>query len=271
MRTGECHYGPGCKWHHPPDRDNPDQLGPAVGAPTAAAPVAAMEPTTSAYTSNTGWPQQQQQQQQQPPLQHHQQQQQQQSQNAWYPPPQAGGVAYSPYGAMPPQPLPPPQNAGWQLGWPQQPPPQEAGGSYGGQGAIPPQPAEVQRGPEPPASFAEVQDVKARHILIKHSGSRNPTSHRDPSGTNIRQRSLEEAVTTLLRMRSEAQQSEEAFARLAQEWSDCSSFKRGGDLGRFKRGKMQPLFETATFALPVGSTSDVVQTASGAHLIMRTG
>lgn len=52
--------------------------------------------------------------------------------------------------------------------------------------------------------------------------------------------------------------------------SDCSSAHKGGDLGFFGRGQMQKPFEDATFALPVGGLSGVIQTDSGTHVILRT-
>ena len=61
------------------------------------------------------------------------------------------------------------------------------------------------------------------------------------------------------------------FRSLAKEFSDCSSAKKGGDLGEFGTGEMQRPFEEATFALKVGEMSDVVETDSGVHLILRTG
>ena len=41
--------------------------------------------------------------------------------------------------------------------------------------------------------------------------------------------------------------------------------------GRFGRGQMQKPFEEATYALKVGELSDVVDTDSGVHIILRTG
>lgn len=61
-----------------------------------------------------------------------------------------------------------------------------------------------------------------------------------------------------------------SFAELAQQYSDCSSAKRGGDLGPFGRGAMQKPFEQAAFALKVGELSDPVDTDSGVHIILRT-
>lgn len=60
------------------------------------------------------------------------------------------------------------------------------------------------------------------------------------------------------------------FEELASKYSDCSSAKRGGDLGLFARGAMQKPFEDASFALKVGDLSKPVFTDSGVHLILRT-
>ena len=53
--------------------------------------------------------------------------------------------------------------------------------------------------------------------------------------------------------------------------SDCSSAKRGGDLGKFELGQMQPAFESAAFQLKIGEMCKPIETASGIHVILRTG
>ena len=108
--------------------------------------------------------------------------------------------------------------------------------------------------------------VRARHLLVKHSGSRNPKSWRFPQGISI---SKSEAREKLLAYQQQILSKTISFSDLATTESDCSSAQKGGDLGFFKRGMMQKPFEDATFALKVGQMSDIVDTDSGLHLILR--
>lgn len=41
--------------------------------------------------------------------------------------------------------------------------------------------------------------------------------------------------------------------------------------GPFGRGQMQKAFEETTYSLKIGEISDIVDTDSGVHIIMRTG
>ena len=77
-------------------------------------------------------------------------------------------------------------------------------------------------------------------------------------------------MALLRRYRDQIEKGEVSFAQLASEVSDCSSAKRGGDLGPFSRGAMQKPFEDAAFALRVGEMSEFVDTDSGYHIILRT-
>lgn len=104
-------------------------------------------------------------------------------------------------------------------------------------------------------------------MLVKHKNSRRPSSWRQDVITI----SKEDAITKLKAFRQSIVDGEADFAELAGQESDCSSAKRGGDLGFFQRGQMQKPFEDATFALKVGELSGVVDTDSGVHIILRTG
>ncbi|WFC98532.1 peptidylprolyl isomerase [Malassezia yamatoensis] len=145
------------------------------------------------------------------------------------------------------------------------------GGSLLGE-AQPDQPASTQ---DNEASRAQ-EGVRASHILVKHKDSRRPSSHKQSMIT----RTKEEAIQLLRTFQQKLGQhpTPEQFSELAREHryviidlcSDCSSARQGGDLGHFGRGQMQPAFEKAAFDLPVGETSDVIDTDSGVHLIQRT-
>lgn len=108
--------------------------------------------------------------------------------------------------------------------------------------------------------------MRASHLLVKSRESRRPSSWREDHIT----RTKEEALAILLEYQKKIEQGQETLSALATNYSDCSSAKRGGDLGWFERGQMQKPFEEATFALQVGQLSKPVWTDSGVHLILRT-
>ncbi|KAI0253300.1 rotamase-domain-containing protein [Lactifluus subvellereus] len=119
----------------------------------------------------------------------------------------------------------------------------------------------------PGASLLRPKDVRASHILVKHSGSRRPSSWKEPNIT----RSKEEAIAILRGYEAEIGTDVDKFGQLAREHSDCSSHDHDGDLSWFGPGQMQKPFEDAAFSLRVGEISGVVETQSGVHLILRTG
>ncbi|CAB3404536.1 unnamed protein product [Caenorhabditis bovis] len=115
---------------------------------------------------------------------------------------------------------------------------------------------------------SELSKVRALHILVKHAGSRNPSSWRSDHIT----RSKEDAMKIIDGFIEELRQApdlEAKFRAIAKEYSDCSSAKRGGDLGFFERRQMQKAFEDASFALDVGEMSGLIETSSGIHVILR--
>ncbi|EDO17925.1 hypothetical protein Kpol_1010p41 [Vanderwaltozyma polyspora DSM 70294] len=116
-------------------------------------------------------------------------------------------------------------------------------------------------------SFLETHPLRVRclHLLIKHKESRRPASHRSEDITI----SKEEAIEELKGYQEKLKNDPTLFEELAKERSDCSSFKRGGDLGYFGKGEMQPSFEKAAFKLKINEISDIVESDSGVHLIKR--
>ena len=101
---------------------------------------------------------------------------------------------------------------------------------------------------------------------MKHKGSRNPFDRlRNKEVT----RTKEEAISGIQKIRESILAGED-FAKLAQSFSECGSAQNGGDLGVFGPGQMQQSFEEAAFALKVGELSELVDSDSGIHIILRT-
>lgn len=61
------------------------------------------------------------------------------------------------------------------------------------------------------------------------------------------------------------------FGLLAEKVSECSSAKKGGNLGWFPRGKMVGEFETKAFSTPVGEVSAPFKTTNGWHILLVEG
>jgi NIMA-interacting peptidyl-prolyl cis-trans isomerase 1 len=120
--------------------------------------------------------------------------------------------------------------------------------------------------PTTEANSKDNEKIRCSHLLVKHNGSRRPSSWREETIT----RSIEEARDLVAKYRSQITDGKNTIEELAADQSDCSSAKKGGDLGFFTRGAMQKPFEDASFALEVGELSDIIETDSGVHIIKRT-
>ena len=112
----------------------------------------------------------------------------------------------------------------------------------------------------------EPEYVTCSHVLVKHIESRRPSSWREAHIT----RTKEHALQRVEKLRRWVTEGKATFEQVASHESDCSSAKRGGDLGPFKRGQMMKPFEDVAFKLKVGEISDIVETDSGYHFIKRT-
>ena len=123
-----------------------------------------------------------------------------------------------------------------------------------------------------PTSPAQPESqVQVLHILKKHNRSRRPSSWRVDNITQSKEESISQIMDIQAKLKKTRTESEleSLFREIASKESDCSSARQGGDLGMFGRGQMQQAFESASFALPVGGLSGIVDTDSGIHIILR--
>ena len=109
-----------------------------------------------------------------------------------------------------------------------------------------------------PERFGQPERRRARHILISV-----------PKGGDADAEAAAKAGIEAARQRIA---SGEAFEVVAQEVSqDPGTKAKGGDLGEFGRGVMDPAFEEAVFTLSQGQLSEPVRSRFGYHLIETTG
>lgn len=108
---------------------------------------------------------------------------------------------------------------------------------------------------ENPRFFNKPAQVKASHILC---GKRGITEDEYPA-------ELEKIKAAQARL-----EAGESFEDVAKDVSTCPSASKGGDLGFFGKGQMDPAFEKVAFELEVGQTSDIVKSSFGYHIIKVT-
>ena len=123
-----------------------------------------------------------------------------------------------------------------------------------------------------------VDDIERplRHILIKHVDVENAVSKNPRNKGEAVTRCLDDAIDQAKMIRETLMEScdgdaniAEEFSNVATELSECATAKKGGNLGKIKRGMFAPEFDKAAFALPPGAISEPVVSSIGVHLILR--
>ena len=99
------------------------------------------------------------------------------------------------------------------------------------------------------------------HILIAYTGAMRAK----PTIT----RTKDEALAKAKEIMAKARANPADFSKLAAGNSDGPSAKRGGNLGKWPRGKMVPEFDKAIDTMKVGDISEPVETPFGFHVIQR--
>jgi peptidyl-prolyl cis-trans isomerase D len=101
--------------------------------------------------------------------------------------------------------------------------------------------------------YQRPERVRISNILIRVSPSANPDV-------------VEKARLKAEKVRAEARGGAN-FAALARKYSDDSSARKGGDLGYFARGEIEPPLGKVVFNLNKGEIGPVVRTSRGFHII----
>ena len=102
--------------------------------------------------------------------------------------------------------------------------------------------------------------INARHILVSWAYARRASDRVERSKTAAEALAAE----LLLQLDKGAD-----FAVLAKRYSDDATAPRGGKLGVFTTGVMDPAFEKALLAIKPGERAPVVETPFGFHIIER--
>jgi len=104
-----------------------------------------------------------------------------------------------------------------------------------------------------------LEEIRVSHVLVQWAGLPRTNITRSESDA----RALIEAAEKRLVAGA-------SIADIAAEYSDGATGKRGGDLGWFQRGQLNPAFDDAAFALAVGERSPIIESPIGYHIIYRT-
>ncbi len=110
---------------------------------------------------------------------------------------------------------------------------------------------------EHPEEFKQEAEVCASHVLVKVKASPEAKDgHPEAEARTIAEKLLAEVKGGA------------DFAAVARKSSeDAGSAQSGGDLGCFPRGRMVPAFDQAVFSMEPGTTSELVRSNFGFHII----
>ncbi|EFC44101.1 predicted protein, partial [Naegleria gruberi] len=97
-----------------------------------------------------------------------------------------------------------------------------------------------------------VKEVQARHILCEKMGKAEEVMKKLQEGWLSRDVKVPSSE----------------FGKLAEQYSDCSSKNKGGNLGWFGRTKMVGPFSEVAFNTPVGEVSKIFKTEHGYHIVL---
>jgi NIMA-interacting peptidyl-prolyl cis-trans isomerase 1 len=108
----------------------------------------------------------------------------------------------------------------------------------------------------------EPAKITVKHILVKHKTAKNPA----PGVTRSREEACLRAIEVRDKIRGGAD-----FDALVKEYSEeLGAVSRGGSIGSVERKDLAKPFADAAFELGVHQLSDVVESESGFHVIVRT-
>jgi parvulin-like peptidyl-prolyl isomerase len=111
------------------------------------------------------------------------------------------------------------------------------------------------------AHKSDFEEAKARHILVRMSGSPLPVK---PGQKDLTE---PEALAKAQELRKKIEGGQDFAALATQESDDTGSGANGGELGTFRHNQMVPEFDAAAFAMHPGELSQPVRTQFGFHII----
>ncbi len=113
----------------------------------------------------------------------------------------------------------------------------------------------------PSGKSAAPDKITVRHVLVKHAGAKNPRERvtRTRGEACLRAAEARDKVLAGLSF-------DEAVGAYSDEPGAAS---RAGSIGEVTRSEVDPAFGAAAFDLDRGQMSDVVESPSGFHLILR--